>query len=142
MQPRGPNLFSLLKPYRTLIFLLAVMTLLGNSLNLLVPKLISWGIDAYGQQRLVLPTFIAEFLAVAAGIFIFAYLQAIVQTYASERVARDLRTRIVAKKFPVRITGSFNKRRRRSCSPTSPRMSTPSRCSSRRRSLRSSPRFF
>ena len=83
MQPRGPNLFSLLKPYRMLIFLLAVLTILGNSLNLAIPRLISYAIDTYAQQRLVLPRLIAEFFAVAAGIFVFAYLQVIVQTYAS-----------------------------------------------------------
>ena len=33
-------------------------------------------------------------VAVAFGIFIFSYLQAVAQTYASERVARDLRTRL------------------------------------------------
>jgi ATP-binding cassette, subfamily B, bacterial len=97
MQPRGPNLFSLLKPYRRLIFLLAVLTILGNSLNLTVPRLISYAIDTYAQQRLVLSRLVAEFFAVAAGIFVFAYLQVIVQTYASERVARDLRTRLVEK---------------------------------------------
>src|SRR5205807_9388872 len=38
-----------------------------------------------------------EFFAVAAGIFIFSYLQLVAQTYASERVARDLRTRLIGK---------------------------------------------
>ena len=73
------------------------MTIMGNSLNLLVPRIISNAIDTYAQQRLILTTLIVEFLAVAAGIFVFAYLQAVVQTYASERVARDLRTRLVGK---------------------------------------------
>ena len=94
---RGPNLFSVLKPYRRLILLLVVLTILGNSLNLVVPKLISRAIDSYSQQNLVLNTFLWEFLAVGIGIFVFAYLQAIMQTYASEKVARDLRTKLVAK---------------------------------------------
>jgi len=93
----GPNLFSLLKPYSRLIFLLVLLTILGNSLNLVVPKLISHAIDTYAQQRLVLSTLITRFFLVALGIFIFSYLQAIAQTYASERVARDLRTQLVAK---------------------------------------------
>ena len=38
-----------------------------------------------------------EFLAVAAGIFVLTYLQSILQTVTSERVARDLRTRFVNK---------------------------------------------
>ncbi|HYR82724.1 MAG TPA: ABC transporter ATP-binding protein [Terriglobia bacterium] len=73
------------------------MTILGNSLNLLVPKLISRAIDSYAQQNLVLTTFAIEFFVVGIGIFVFAYLQALAQTYASERVARDLRTKLVAK---------------------------------------------
>src|SRR2546423_14632507 len=73
------------------------MAIMGNSLNLLVPRIISNAIDTYAQQRLILTTLIVEFLAVAAGIFVFAYLQAVVQTYASERVARDLRTQLVGK---------------------------------------------
>jgi len=79
------------------VSLLVVMTILGNSLNLLVPKLISRAIDSYAQQNLVLTTFAIEFFVVGIGIFVFAYLQALAQTYASERVARDLRTKLVAK---------------------------------------------
>ena len=96
-RPAGPNLFGILKPYRGLVYVLVVMTILGNSLNLLVPKLISRAIDTYTQQQFVLTTFIIEFFAVGMGIFVFAYMQAIAQTYASERVARDLRTELVGK---------------------------------------------
>ena len=96
-RPSGPSLFGLLTPYRQLISILVVMTILGNSLNLLVPKIISNAIDTYAQQRLILTSLIVEFFLVALGIFIFAYLQAVAQTYASERVARDLRTKLVGK---------------------------------------------
>jgi ATP-binding cassette, subfamily B, bacterial len=73
------------------------MTILGNGLNLVVPKIISYAIDSYQQQGLILRSLVIGFLAVAAGILVFSYLQAVVQTYASERVARDLRTQLVAK---------------------------------------------
>src|SRR4051812_21367012 len=96
-RPPGPNLIGLLKPYTRLISVLIVMTILGNSLNLLVPRLISRAIDTYAQQRLIQTSLIVEFLTVAIGIFIFSSLQAVAQTYASERVARDLRTRFIAK---------------------------------------------
>ena len=96
-RPSGPSLFGLLKPYRKLIFLLAALTILGNSLNLAIPKLISYAIDTYIQQGLVLSRLMVEFFAIGSGIFIFAYLQVVAQTYASERVARDLRTRLVDK---------------------------------------------
>jgi ATP-binding cassette subfamily B protein len=91
------SLLVLLQPYRGWVAGLVAMTILGNSLNLVVPQLIARAIDRYAQQRLVLQIFAAEFFVVALGIFVFAYLQAVVQTYASERVARDLRTRLVEK---------------------------------------------
>jgi ATP-binding cassette subfamily B protein len=86
-----------LKPYRPLIAVLATLTILGNALNLVVPRLISHAIDTYAQGRLVLGTMAVELSLVALGIFVFSYLQSVAQTIASERVARDLRTRFVAK---------------------------------------------
>src|SRR5262245_56487406 len=88
-RPRGPSLFGLLKPYRPLVLTLVAMTIMGNALNLVVPWIMSHAIDTYAQQRLVLMTMVWQFAAVAAGIFVFGYLQAVAQTYASERVARD-----------------------------------------------------
>ena len=96
-RPPGPSLFGLLKPYRKLVLILVLMTIFGNALNLVVPRIISHAIDTYAQQRLILDTMVEQFLAVAVGIFVFAYLQAVAQTYASERVARDLRTQLVLK---------------------------------------------
>ena len=90
--PRA-GLSDLLKPYAPLILILAALTILGNGLNLLVPRIISRAIDGYAQQRLVLTSVIREFSLVALGVFVLAYLQTVVQTYASERVAKDVRTR-------------------------------------------------
>src|SRR5205823_14542301 len=45
----------------------------------------------------VLSNLVVAFFFVAFGIFVFSYLQALAQTYASERVARDLRTHLVTK---------------------------------------------
>ncbi len=80
-----------------MVFALLAVTIFANALNLLVPKIISRAIDAYARQQLVPGTVAAELFAVALGIFVFSYLQAVVQTCASERVARDLRTRLIAK---------------------------------------------
>src|SRR6266850_1414873 len=96
-RPPGPSLFSLLTPYRPLIVALVVMTILGNGLNLLIPRLIANAIDSYNQQQLVLTTLVEKFFAVAFGILVFTYLQVIVQTFASERVAKDLRTKLINK---------------------------------------------
>src|SRR3954462_15101507 len=96
-RPKGPNLWALLQPYRPLVALLAVLTIAGNALNLAVPKIVARAIDAYTQGQLVLRPVVLELSAVAVGIFVFLYLQNLAQTLASERVARDLRTKLVDK---------------------------------------------
>jgi ATP-binding cassette subfamily B protein len=95
--PAGPRLTALLRPYAPLIVTIVVLTIAANGLNLIVPKLIARAIDAFATNRLVIGALVVEFLMVAMGIFFFTCLQNIAQTYASERVARDLRTRLVAK---------------------------------------------
>lgn len=94
---RPPGLFSLLNPYSGMVTLLILFALFSNGLNLWLPRLIGHGIDAYNSGNFSYQTMIKEFLGVAVIIFIFSYLQGIVQTYASERVARDLRMRIAVK---------------------------------------------
>ena len=74
-----------------------MLTIAANGLNLLVPKLIAHAIDTFASGQLAPRTLVVEFAAVAAGIFFFTYLQNIAQTFASERVARDLRSKLVAK---------------------------------------------
>ena len=96
-RPPTSGLFALLKPYRTMVWVLAAMTILASALNLIIPKILSRAIDAFTRQQLVLRTVAVELLLVAVGIFVFTYLQVVVQTLASERVARDLRTRLVTK---------------------------------------------
>src|SRR5882762_4929777 len=96
-QPPNAGLFGLLKPYSKLIITLIAFTIFGNALNLVVPRIIAHTIDSYGQPTFVLRTVLIEFFLVSAGIFTFAYLQSIVQTYAAESIARDLRTKLVAK---------------------------------------------
>ena len=92
-----PNLFSLLKPYRGMVAFLVIFALLSNGVNLVLPKIISKGIDAYTAGNFVYKTVVTEFLVAAFVIFLFTYLQSIVQTFASEKVARDLRTRLSGK---------------------------------------------
>jgi len=95
--PKGPGLSSLLKPYRGLITLLAFLALLGNGLNLVIPKIIAAAIDAFVDSKLDRQHILVEFLGVASAVFVLGYLQSIVQTYASEKVARDLRARLAEK---------------------------------------------
>ena len=90
-------MFALLKPYRRLIATLLFLTIAGNGLNLVVPKLISHAIDAYTQRSFVLSNVALQFFVVAFFVFALTYLQSVAQTYASERVAKDLRTRLAGK---------------------------------------------
>ena len=91
------GLVLLLKPYKLLIGTLVALTVVGNGLNLVVPKLISHAIDAYTQGRFVLNTVVLQFLVTAFLVFLLTYAQSVVQTRAAEQVARDLRTRLAAK---------------------------------------------
>jgi len=95
-KPRA-RLFALLKPYRGWVAILVLLTIAGNGLTLVVPKLISRAIDGYTQRTFVLSTLLQQFFIVAFLVFALNYLQNITQTYTSERVARDLRTRLAAK---------------------------------------------
>ncbi len=89
-----PNVFELLKPYRGMVVLLILFALLGNAANLVIPKIISHGIDAYNNGNYILKTILTEFAGAAIIIFVFSYLQMVVQTYASEKVSFDLRKKL------------------------------------------------
>ena len=96
-KPTKPNIFGVLKPYKLMIFFLIGFALLSNSVNLVIPKLISGGIDDFSKGMFSYQKLILEFFIAALIIFVFTFLQGILQTYASERVARDLRTRLADK---------------------------------------------
>ncbi len=91
------SLFTLLKPYTIWVGLIVVLTVLSNGLNLAVPKIMANAIDSYTKGSFVLNNMMIEFSLVALGIFIFTYLQSIVQTYTSEKVAKDLRSNLTEK---------------------------------------------
>ncbi len=93
----GPSVFGLLKPYAGLITMLVVLTIAANGLNLAVPQIIAHAIDTFAGGSFVLSRLIIEFAIVAVFIFVLTYGQNIVQVYASERVARDLRVDLSAK---------------------------------------------
>jgi ATP-binding cassette subfamily B protein len=93
-KPGKANIFEVLKPYKLMIFGLIAFALLSNAVNLVIPKLISHSIDDFSKGAFNYQRIILEFLVAALIIFIFTFLQGILQTYASERVARDLRTKL------------------------------------------------
>ena len=91
---KKPSLFSLLGSYKGLIFLLLIFALLSNGLNLVIPQIIAKGIDSYTAKTFEIKPIMIEFLIAIVFVFIFTYLQSIVQTFASERVAKDLRSKL------------------------------------------------
>lgn len=92
-----PNIYKILKPYSGMISALLFFALLSNGLNLIIPKLIQAGIDDFTKGIWNMQKIITWFSVAAGLIFIFTYLQSIIQTFASEKVARDLRTKLSAK---------------------------------------------
>ena len=95
--PKKPGIFSLLKPYMGLVIFLIVFALFSNGITLLLPKIVANGIDAYTHKHFEYKPIIIEFTIAVIGVFIFTYMQSVIQTYASERVARDLRSKLSEK---------------------------------------------
>lgn len=89
-----PSLFGLLKPYTGLVVVLIIMALLGSSINMLIPKIIAHGIDSFSANKYQISTVIIQFLTAGISIFVFTFLQNIIQTYASEKVGKNLRTQL------------------------------------------------
>ncbi|HSU50596.1 MAG TPA: ABC transporter ATP-binding protein [Segetibacter sp.] len=91
------SISSLLKPYAGMVMLLLLFALISNGLNLWLPKIIGNGIDAFNSGHFSPKHFITLFSIAVSIIFVFAYLQNVIQTFVSERVARDLRTKLAHK---------------------------------------------
>lgn len=92
-----PNIFKVLKPYSGIVGALLFFALLSNGLNLVIPKIIQFGIDDYSKGIFDMQKIVTWFAIAAVLIFIFSYAQTILQTYASERVARDMRKKLASK---------------------------------------------
>jgi len=94
---KKPNIFKILKPYSGMISALLFFALLSNALNLVIPKIIQFGIDDFSKGTFSMQKIVSWFAIAAVLIFIFTYIQSILQTYASERVARDMRKKLASK---------------------------------------------
>ena len=93
----NPSVFSLVKLYIPLIILLIVLTIAGNGLNLFLPKIISGAMDSYNKSGFVLSDVIVKFSIITIVVLLLTYIQSIFQTYISEKVAYDLRKKLVDK---------------------------------------------
>jgi ATP-binding cassette, subfamily B, bacterial len=91
------GLYRVLGPYKGIVFLLIILALAGSSVNLLIPKIIERGIDAFSAGSFDAGKVITQFLLAASGIFVFTLFQGILQTFTAERVAKDLRNTLADK---------------------------------------------
>jgi ATP-binding cassette subfamily B protein len=93
----GPNIFSLLRAYLWPLAGILALSLVANALNLMMPKIVADGIDAFTAGTFVLETFSARLLFLTCTVFAMGYTEQATRTLLSERVARDLRGRIAEK---------------------------------------------
>ncbi|MDD2483044.1 MAG: ABC transporter ATP-binding protein [Candidatus Shapirobacteria bacterium] len=91
------KLFSLAKPYFWFIICILIVSLFSNGISLIVPKIIATVIDTFRQPNFNLTSYLLLFLALAVLALIFSAIQSILQTYLSEKIGRDLRTRLITK---------------------------------------------
>ena len=96
-KPPSAGLMHLLKPYKVLVSALVALTIVGNGLNLVVPKLISHAIDSFTAGQFELTTTIWQFLVTGLLVFTLTYAQSIVQTWI-----RNESRRICARASPRR----------------------------------------
>jgi ATP-binding cassette subfamily B protein len=94
---KSPNILELLIPYKFIIISLLVFAVLSNAVNLILPKLIATAIDSFSEGNFSYQQLIVNFFVAATAIFILTFLQGILQTYASEKVALDLRSQLIHK---------------------------------------------
>jgi ATP-binding cassette subfamily B protein len=97
MQKHPSSIIEILKQYKISVFFLVLIAVLSNGLNLIFPKLISNAIDAYIGNTFNLSATSWEFLGLSVSILVLTFAQGILQTYVSEKSARDLRESIIGK---------------------------------------------
>jgi len=95
--PSAPGLLSLFRPYIGWIVLVIILTLAGNALNLTIPRMIASAIDSYANPGFRIEETIGVFLVTVIAISLLLYLQSIVQVMLSERVAKNLRSTLMAR---------------------------------------------
>lgn len=97
IEEKKARLFGILVPYKGRVALLVIIAMIGSSINLVIPKIIASAIDAFSANNFDARKVIIQFMVAASGIFIFTLLQGVLQAFTAERVAFDLREKIVHK---------------------------------------------
>lgn len=91
------KLFSLAKPYMWFIVGILAISLVANGLGLIIPKITATVLDTFRNPDFKLINYLGIFLLIAIAILIFEGLQSVLQTYLSEKIARNLRSDLINK---------------------------------------------
>jgi len=104
------KLLALAKPYIWFIIGILAFSLGNNGLGLVIPKITAAVLDTFHNPEFNLTNYLGFFLLITVLILVFAAMQTILQTYLSEKIAKDLRTQLITKisqqpfSFIVQIT--------------------------------------
>ncbi len=97
-KPKSSPLVRLLKPYLKTLILSLLIILAANGLNLFLPRLVGNYIDAFQKDQGSLSIMNYTILGVLVfEIFALAVLQGGITTYLSEKIAKDLREKLIKK---------------------------------------------
>lgn len=95
--PAPPSVFQALQGYGLAVVGLLLLTMAVNAVNLSVPKVVSRALDQVTSGTFSLSTFALTFVVILVSTFVLSYGQSIAQVFLSERVARDMRSRLSAR---------------------------------------------
>jgi len=104
------NLLTLAKPYIWFIVGILAVSLVSNGLGLIIPKIMASVLDTFHNPGFNLSYYLAIILVITILTLVFSAGQSVLQTYLSERIAKDLRTDLIGKisrqpfSFIVQIT--------------------------------------
>jgi ATP-binding cassette, subfamily B, bacterial len=98
-KPKKPSsIVQIFKPYLGIFTFSLIIILFANGLNLVLPKLIGNYIDIYQQNQALLTNQSYLLLGLLVlGIFVLATVQTVMTIYLSEKIARDLRNKMINK---------------------------------------------
>ncbi len=91
------SITSVLKRYKGVMALLVFITILGNVLNLVFPKLIAGAVDDYVAGGIDWTKISIQFIGLSLVILVLTFLQGVIQSYISEKSAKDIRSDIMEK---------------------------------------------
>lgn len=92
MPQKSPSIFTIFRPYWKLIIPLLVITVLANGITIVLPKIIAGYIDQYQATQIIPVSLILwVLLGITLIVAILTLVQSALASYASEKVAFDLR---------------------------------------------------